>query len=536
MTASPTTPSDEARKRVHAARMRSQYPLWARTCYRILTKAGVIVPLMLNGVQRTIGQAEAEQLRTNGKARIYVLKGRQAGISTDQQARNLHKIWANRGRTVLTLSDNRENTDRIFQITLRALQNFPPGWLPTVGGRVAREVGFPGRDSRFYTDTAGGKMAGVSITLWRFHGSEFALWDRPREVLGKVTPALVPHGSSAILETTASTYDSDGHQFWLEAAKGENGYLPLFFPWWECDPLNYRRPLADPDELGTLEPEERTLVQVHGLDLEQIKWRREMRRELGPSEFLRQYPEDSETCWLTAGGLYYDAEMLKELLNRAPLPRERIQGVDVYGEPAPGDQFVVMGGDTAEGIIQADGKPGDRSAWVARSFPSWRLLASYAESRVVPDAFADSMVEWGWKFAMKGQPALNITEKNLHGITVLRRVRDHHQYPIARIYHRQQADKANEVRTERIGWATTAESKPLMLNAGYQLLTAARDGLADVPPQSAIRDAFGVHRDERGSAVLTGKDVLVAEMLAWLGRSQWSQSDSTPYGIAKARP
>ncbi len=515
--ASLTTP-DDLRLRRQIARLQAQYPLWARACYRILTKAGDTIPLALNGVQRAIGRAEQAQLRARGKSRIYVLKGRQAGISTDQQARNLFAIWAHRGRTVLTLSDNRENTDRIFAITLRAVREFPPQLLPTLGARETREIGFPGRDSRFYTDTAGAKMGGVSITLWRCHCSEFALWDQPRTTLGKVTPALVPSGSSVVLETTAGTYDSDGHQVWRDAQDGANGYAALFFPWWECDPLHYRLPLVADDELGPLEPDEATLEAVHGLTLEQIKWRRDQMREIGRGEFMRQYPEDPETCWLTAGGLYYDPDVLKELLARAPEPRERRQTaagtVAIYGESKPGDAFVVIGADTAEGVA------GDRSAWVARSFPSWTLLAAFADNRIVPDDFADSLDAWGRRVALGGHPALLVVEKNLHGITVLRRLRDHHRYPTDRIYHRQPADTPHAEKLDRIGWATTAESKPLMLNAGYQLLTAAQRGDAGVPPMAAIRDAFGVHRNERGSADLGGKDLLVAEMLAWLGRGQ----------------
>lgn len=494
--------------------MREQYPLWARNCYWILTKAGATVPLVLNDVQRRIGQVEREALRVRGKSRIYVLKGRQAGISTDQQARNLYTIWKHRGRTVLTLSDNRENTERIFEISLRAMRRFPPEFLPQVGARATREIGFPGRDSRFYTDTAGAKMAGVSITLWRLHASEFALWDKPRETLGKATPALVPAGSSVVLETTAGTYDSEGHQFWRDAESGANGYEALFFPWWECDPASYRLPLLAPDELGTLADDERTLVEVHGLTLEQVKWRREQIREMGRQEFFRQYPEDPETCWLTAGGLYYDSEVLKELLARAPQPREVRADVSIYGDPLPGDDFVVIGGDTAEGV------GGDRSAWVARSFPSWTLLAEFASNRVVPDDFADSLDEWGRRYTLRGQEALLVLEKNAHGITVLRRLRDHHKYTDRRIYHRQAADKPEAEKLERIGWATTKESKPLMLNAGYQLLMAAQRGDAGLPSAATIRDAFGVHRDERGSAELTGKDLLVSEMLAWLGRDQ----------------
>jgi hypothetical protein len=67
--------------------LRKNYERWAQRCYRIRDKHGRIRPLSLNPVQRAIGRVEAEQLRNRGQCRIFVLKARQGGVSTDQQAR-----------------------------------------------------------------------------------------------------------------------------------------------------------------------------------------------------------------------------------------------------------------------------------------------------------------------------------------------------------------------------------------------------------------------------------------------------------------
>jgi hypothetical protein len=118
----------------------------------------------------------------------------------------------------------------------------------------------------------------------------------------------------------------------------------------------------------------------------------------------------------------------------------------------------------------------------------------------------------------------------MHGITVLRALRDDHQYPVNRIYHRSMLDEQlqNEM-LEKIGWATTGESKPLMIDAARELFKAAQAGHAGVPSADAIRDAFGVRRDEKGKADLNGKDVLVAEMLCWIGRSAPSEAGMLDY-------
>lgn len=113
-----------------------------------------------------------------------------------------------------------------------------------------------------------------------------------------------------------------------------------------------------------------------------------------------------------------------------------------------------------------------------------------------------------------------MVEKNAHGITVLRRLVDHHHYPISRLYHRVPVDRdtpAEEQRT-RLGWHTSGESKPILLDGGHQLLTAAQEGTADVPSEAAIKDALSINRDKTGTVALTGRDVWTAELLAWVGR------------------
>ena len=494
------------------ARLVADYAYWAETCYRIRDKFGRLVPLRLNRVQAALGGIERHELATKGQARIYVLKGRQGGVSTDQQARNLHQICTEPGFDAMTLAHIREDTDKMFSITQRAVENFPEGLRPPFGQAMAREVGIPEMDAVFWTGTAGAKRTGRGLTLKRVHCPEFAFFDQPRQTLGAITPALVPQGSVVVLETTASGYDSEGHLFWREAETGATSYRPVFFPWWECDVENYRLPLMADDELGTLEPDERELQRQHGLDLEQLKWRRAKMREMGRGAFLQEYAEDAETCWAAAGGMVYDAELLKYLMARAPTPLDTDWGgaleryADHAGEP------VVIGSDTAEGVGQ------DRSTWTARTYPERRLLASFADQGIEPKALAGMLNTWGRRYAAQDVPAFLVIEKNMHGITVLRELRDTYKYPAHRLYHRATQDTAAKEASEKIGWHTGAETKGLLVDAGRNLLNAARDGIAGVPSKAALRDAFAVRRDPKtGKVELNGRDVLVSEMLCEIG-------------------
>jgi hypothetical protein len=490
------------------------YGFWAETCYQIRDKHGQLVPLRLNAIQRRLTDLERSELHQHGQARLYVLKGRQGGISTDQQARNLHQICTEPGFDTMTLAHIREDTDKLFAITQRAVENYPDPLRPPFGTGMAREVGVPEMDAVFWTGTAGAKRTGRGLTLKRVHGSEFAFWDQPRQTLATITPALVPSASVVTLETTASGYDSEGHNFWREAEQGASGYRAVFFPWWECDVDNYRLPLMEPDELGALEPDERELVRLHGLDHEQLKWRRLKVREMGRGAFLQEYAEDSETCWAAAGGMFYDADLLKHLMARAPTPVSTEWGgaLEVYADLPHGER-AVGGCDTAEGFTIGEPSKKDRSAFTIRAFPSRKLLVKFEDRAVQPEHLAGFLNSWGRKYG----GVYWVIEKNAHGITTLRELRDRYKYPLTGIYHRRSQDSADKSASELIGWHTNEGTKALLLDYGRTLLTAARDGEAGVPSLSALRDAFAVRRDNKGKIALNGRDVLLSEMLAEVG-------------------
>ncbi len=493
---------------------RRSFAGWARKRFHILTKLERDATLDLGARpgQRAALDAEAAMLRETGRARLIVLKGRQGGITTYAQARALHAVFTEYGARALTVADTEKRTAEIFsKVTSYAVDRFDLAYRPKLGAARAHEITVPALASSFYTATAGSGDTGLGLTLRRIHGSEFSFWEHPKKTLRAMAPSVNHDGTTILLESTASVFDSEAHHFWRDARDGKNGYRALFIPWWLCDPALYRATLAAPDELGPLEPDEQTLVARHGLSLEELKWRRQQITESGGrDEFLQQYPEDDESCWLSAGGMYFSGEHLKALMLRAPAPirAERGGELEVYDDLGPHER-AIGGADTAEGV------GGDASTAVFRAFPSGRLLRAYKSNRCPPREFAAIVADEGRAL---GVAFLNI-EKNMHGITVLTHLRDDHRYPLAQLYHRQPLDQAQREAGPRIGWATTEESKPLMLSAGRELLTAAIEGHAGVPNAATLRDAFAVRRDDKGKYDLNGKDMLVAEMLCWLART-----------------
>ena len=73
--------------RGRAERLLTDFPYYAEHCLTIRSKAGGLVPLRLNRIQRTVHDRLEEQLRETGRVRALILKARQPGVSTYVEAR-----------------------------------------------------------------------------------------------------------------------------------------------------------------------------------------------------------------------------------------------------------------------------------------------------------------------------------------------------------------------------------------------------------------------------------------------------------------
>ena len=71
-------------KRLQKVRKRlfSDFPFYAKSALKIRTKEGQIKPFVLNPAQQILDKAVQDQLKTEGKVRVIILKARQQGLST----------------------------------------------------------------------------------------------------------------------------------------------------------------------------------------------------------------------------------------------------------------------------------------------------------------------------------------------------------------------------------------------------------------------------------------------------------------------
>lgn len=271
------------------------FPYFAETFLKIRSKSGAIKPLKLNRAQLYVHKLLEEQLKTTGKVRAIVLKGRQQGMSTMIGARFCHRVITARGMKAFILTHEQEATTNLFEITKRYIDNLPSGLCPKPDASAANKLYFNSFDSGYAVGTAGNKAVGRSQTIQLLHASEVAYWPHPEDHAKGVMQAVSrENGTEIIIESTANGMGNYFHRVWQSAMQGDSEYLAIFVPWyWQEE---YRAPLNKDVEW---DDEELSLLDAYGLDgltPEHLMWRRLKIAEfsndpdIGVLSFKAEYP------------------------------------------------------------------------------------------------------------------------------------------------------------------------------------------------------------------------------------------------------
>ena len=263
----------------------ADYETFAREALRIRSKPGPLVPFIFNRAQRYVHhQLEAQKAQT-GSVRALILKGRQQGCSTYVAGRFYHRVTRERGQRVFILTNSEASTANLFEIVDR-FRELAAG-APATRVRNTTELRFAALDSGYKVGTAGTKDVGRSATVQLLHGSEVAFWPHGHgHAAGALQAVSDAAGTEIILESTANGIGNFFHQTWRDAETSSNDFIAVFVPWfWQEE---YRKPLSDN---FALDQEEADYAAQHGLDLEQMAWRRAKIVELKDARLFKQeYP------------------------------------------------------------------------------------------------------------------------------------------------------------------------------------------------------------------------------------------------------
>jgi len=288
---------DDNERRIRQ-KLKSNFEHYATKCLKIRTKAGSVVPLVLNEAQLHIHRLVEKQRAETGKVRAIILKGRQQGCSTYIEGRFYWRVTHSRGVRAFILTHEEEASANLFELANRYHQNCPTIVQPSTGSANAKELQFDKLDSGYKVGTAGNKAVGRSSTVQFFHGSEVGFWPNAQQHAAGIIQAIPDSpGTEAFLESTANGVGNYFHQQWQDAEAGRSEYVAIFVPWyWQTE---YRK--AAPNGF-VLTQEENTYKELYRLDDEQMAWRRAKIIELkDPSLFKQEYPATSAEAFQMSG-------------------------------------------------------------------------------------------------------------------------------------------------------------------------------------------------------------------------------------------
>jgi hypothetical protein len=441
----------------------------------IRDKRDRIVPLHLNPIQRKTLEIRRRTIRAGKPRRWIVLKARKQGQTTLWQALNFHTVATKPNTRCVTLGHETDATEQIFQMADFFWQRMPKEMRPArLTEHDKRDLEFPGLNSMFYIGTAGKKGFGRGTTISRYLATEAAWYLGGRKDHEQLFAGLdeAAQEGEGTMESTPNGVGNYFHETYQLAKEGANDFTPIFFRWFD-DPT-YRKPLPCPvpDFLATYSDEEKALVAKHGLDPEQIAWRRAMKRKRGRLA-PQEYPEDDVACFLLSGHCFYDRTILEALRLRAPAPIENLwpdqDGVPqlrIWKHPEPGHRYAA-GGDTSEGVAG-----GNKSALVIRDIVTLEPVAVLQASLKPEDLGKRSA-----QLAEKYNRALLAIERNNHGHSTLNTLENVVGYK--NLYWHQEYDVKSGTSNQVLGWATTPKSRPIMLDRHREAVEAGEAPLWD---------------------------------------------------------
>lgn len=291
-------PTMSEKERAIRQKLKDNLEHFSLKCMKIRSKDGTVEPFIFNRAQRYLHERIENQLKTKGKVRVLILKGRQQGCSTYVGARFYHKAIHNYGQRVFILTHEQDATDNLFEMVNRYHEHNHPLVKPHTGAANAKELDFDLLDSSYRVGTAGAKAVGRSQTLQLFHASEYAFWPNAQAHAAGVLQA-VPElpGTEIIKESTANGMGNQFHSEWQKAEAGLSNYEAVFIPWFWQD--EYRTEV--PEEGLSLSDADDLYQAAHGLDDEQMSWRANKIKDLGDLLFMQEYPATAAEAFQLTG-------------------------------------------------------------------------------------------------------------------------------------------------------------------------------------------------------------------------------------------
>ncbi len=436
-----------------------------------------------------------------------ILKARQLGFSTAIQIFILDHAMFNDNRQCGVIAQGKDEAGAIFSSKILYPYERLPSWLKT-GKRATKSK----TSTAIYFNNDSYVRVAVSFrsgTLQVLHVSEYgkicALYPLRADEVQSGSLNAVHEGSLLFVESTAEGASGNFFEMSVDAMDLQESGLPLtkqdfkfhFYPWYD-----------DPKYVLELPQSGLTLSKKHlkyfegveaamniKLSDEQKNWY--LKKESSQKGKMKQeFPSTPMEAFLTSGRKVFDADDLMRAEGRCSKPlivydicpvtgkRKKVtqkvdlsvKGTDKLAQTTQGyflcwelpdpDEDYAIGGDVAEGL-----EHGDRSSFDVVAKSDGRQVGHWF-GHLDTKRFAKLMAHVGFWY----NTAYLGPERNNHGHAVLQELVD--IYPVSRIYHEEHIDREDtDEEKNKVGWHTSAQSKPILVSGLEDLLANNADGI-----------------------------------------------------------
>ena len=314
---------------------------------------------------------------------------------------------------------------------------------------------------------------------------EFGQFPNAEEGWASMEP-VTDLGGQLIVLGTANGAGSKFHSLWEQSVIGERNMVPTFYSW---------KAVPERDQ----------------------NWYQQKAAENPPWLMAQEYPTTPEEAFIQSGNLVFDYDRLINITPRTPdvyqLRRtytSLTEGVDagweldahhngdihIWHPPEPGKRYT-MGIDTAEGLGHGD------NAVIDVISADGHQCCQYV-GKAAPDLLAVYAAVIGRHY----NQALAIPEWNNHGSTTTITLRNLGYNPI---WRRQQPDTANRKVTRELGFKTTRNTKPMIID---ELNRTLRDNEIVINSERTKHELLRYTRDDKGFMSGQPDDCVMALALA----------------------
>jgi hypothetical protein len=471
---------------------------------KIRTKEGKLVDFRLNSSQKRLLR-KIEELQKQGKpVRIIIAKSRQMGFSTLTEGLIFKRTATNKLTNSLIIAHKETASSNLFNMSKLFYEEMPAPLRPMKKASNAKELIFEnptgdpeekrknaGLRSKIKIESANNEGAGRSETIHNLHVSELAFWSNPDNVmLGLMQAVPNTPNTMVVVESTSNGVGGMFYNMWKQAERGENDFIPMFFPWFEH--AEYSMPTPDDFEITE---EEEELQKLYNLTTDQLTWRRwAIRNNCGGDVdlFKQEYPSYAEESFLSSGRPRFSIGVLKKWLNKAKqgtkgylekgsFIKDNKGYIEVWEQPKPNHNYVI-GADVSEGLAD-----GDYSAAIVFDATTNQQVAKW-HGHIDPDLFAGELEKLGNYY----NKALIAVESNNHGHTVLNILKRTY----INLFQMEKYDENTDTTTKKLGWQTNKKTKPLVIdNMAYMI----REKLFETCDSTLINECMTYIREENGS-------------------------------------